>query len=995
MIRTLAWKEYREHQNVWIALAAATVFVLVGVTPLIAPNGVASAPHDRLVPLVFITLFLAVTYGLVCGGLMVAGERETKTLPFLDTLPAARIWLWTTKCLMGALFALAQGLLMAAVVKVVGLADVKSLPADWHWALPAVTLEAYAFGLFGSVFGQSVLTSIGWAAIPLSISWVAGAEMAWPPSQPLIMFRIVWATAMLAIAGQVFCVADFHRGLGTPAGTDEEKAPVSSRVGWGPEGRTLTSGTNSERTGRPRRRRQAIPSATSGWRVLVWLIWRQGRPQLVLLAVIGLLVGLLGKHTGFMNELVIWPLATLLVGVVCGIGVFTQEQEGEFYRFLGNQRLPPGCVWRVKVGVWLALVVAVAAVILLCGASRIGTVHALQGPQDTQRLWTAFVGSGVLLSCVPKDLFLLLWLLYGFSIGQFSALVWRKSAVALVVGFLMSVGVVAVWVPSLISGGLQWWQVLPVPALLLLATRRALWTWVGGGKPVPGLLACCTLAGLWMGGNLVYRVCEVPDLGAPFDVDTFTATLPKYEENIAGRLIRQAIEDLNSYEAQLNIPDGGFVPGAAGPDFIQQGGAPAPDQPAKPRNNAEFDFDYAIELNQVLEKGWPKAEGRLGPWLDRMFKGKWVPLLRGVAAAPLGVVDDPRRTSPDPTKTVLGCPRAAQLLVARALQLQNRGDHAAALDHLVWTLALSRNLRNKALEISCQSGRVVEYTALRGLDEWLDRLGPQPDLLRRALQELNQHEVQVPTLADSIKAEYLVLRDRLEDPARWVIPHAAHDSWTGLERELITMSWQTPWEKERATRLLNALCVSRLRQAQLLPSLETVGLGWNDMPGSGRMDAALLPDAWKQLLTESPLLLQLVPPAQPARPALEALSLCRVRGIRLKLALALYQVQEGRPAPSLGDLVPRYLMVLPVDPFSGESFRYRISAGETIQWYRTEGEPPETREAAPGEGVVWSVGPDGVDNGGTKHSDQYPFRNSPLRLVSGHDVIFLVPSWPE
>ena len=47
---------------------------------------------------------------------------------------------------------------------------------------------------------------------------------------------------------------------------------------------------------------------------------------------------------------------------------------------------------------------------------------------------------------------------------------------------------------------------------------------------------------------------------------------------------------------------------------------------------------------------------------------------------------------------------------------------------------------------------------------------------------------------------------------------------------------------------------------------------------------------------------------------------------RQAVALSLYQTEEGRPAPKLQDLVPKYLpRGLPTDPYSGQEYRYRIS----------------------------------------------------------------------
>ena len=48
MIGTLAWKEYREHQTVWAAMTALAVLLLVTLTQVWAPHGVAAAPAEKL-----------------------------------------------------------------------------------------------------------------------------------------------------------------------------------------------------------------------------------------------------------------------------------------------------------------------------------------------------------------------------------------------------------------------------------------------------------------------------------------------------------------------------------------------------------------------------------------------------------------------------------------------------------------------------------------------------------------------------------------------------------------------------------------------------------------------------------------------------------------------------------------------------------------------------------------------------------------------------------
>ena len=53
-------------------------------------------------------IVLSWTYGLICGAMLLAGERGVGTLPFLDALPGLRWRLWLAKCLAGLLLVFAK-----------------------------------------------------------------------------------------------------------------------------------------------------------------------------------------------------------------------------------------------------------------------------------------------------------------------------------------------------------------------------------------------------------------------------------------------------------------------------------------------------------------------------------------------------------------------------------------------------------------------------------------------------------------------------------------------------------------------------------------------------------------------------------------------------------------------------------------------------------------------------------------------------------------------
>jgi hypothetical protein len=109
------------------------------------------------------------------------------------------------------------------------------------------------------------------------------------------------------------------------------------------------------------------------------------------------------------------------------------------------------------------------------------------------------------------------------------------------------------------------------------------------------------------------------------------------------------------------------------------------------------------------------------------------------------------------------------------------------------------------------------------------------------------------------------------------------------------------------------------------------------------------------------------------------------RAARVRVALRLYQAEKGKPAERLDQLVPDYLDRVPTDPFTSGPPRYRLSKGEEIAWPGND-DPAATRKIAAGQGVIWSAGEDGQDNGGTR-SCQLGIR--PCR--QGEDVIYPVP----
>jgi hypothetical protein len=948
MMHTLAWKDLREQRPVWFAMALSALIIMGGLHAVLSPNELGGRGRglDVLLPVAAVVAF---TYGIVVGAMLLAGEREGRTLAFLDYLEGRRLRIWTTKVVTGALITFAFALVNAGCA--VALSPNIRESGPWFLIVLTSALGGFAWGLLGSALCRNVLTAAGVAAtlifavITLWIMLVHALTGLHDKMASALFWggAVALTAAALAASGVTFCRPDWQR---TPA--VREPARRSRRAG-------------------------AFPV-----RAVLWLTLQQGRTAVLVLTAASLLLGFIIPD----HALLLWPLATLLLGVSCGLAVFVGEQAGDGQRFLGDQRLPVGRIWYIKTLGWLGVALVLAALMLLTTLVQLGVIAFRGGGGwEAGQVLEHLVGPDWFVQDVLRHTglwtFLTLGLAYGFGFGQFFGLLTRKTAVAAVLAVLVGIAVAAAWMPSLLGGGVYVWQVLVVPVLLLAGIRPVLWAWSSGRihslRPLIVLTGSAVLALLWMAGTFWFRAVSVPDVGEPFDVRAFAASLPTPENNEAGALIRQAAQALDQHEKEVNE------------EFkAEYGSIPRLPQAKESR----------MLMDDILLKGWTKDTSALGPWLDRMFQGQWAKDFQKAADLPLGMVVNLRIPLSSGDATVGSCAEAADLFTARALQLLAQGKRKQALEHIKVVLALSRQLCNKANFWNYQTGLHAQTVALSALERWLDDLGKQPALLRSALDEVNQHAAQQPPLADCIKAQYFVAENERESFAMFMNRRRGEPA--APEARLLVLASKVPWEEERETRLLQLLGTNALRLAQTpLWSPPNTPL-WQlttllALRRWGNSDFRDCPSAvqWAYMRGLDPNRVQELRQA-------DALSLCQLRGTQLIVALALYELDKGHPAVTLDALVPQYLQVLPLDPYSGQHYHYRISKGETIEREHPSGpeaQPVETLKVPSGQGVVWSVGPAQRDNGGTRDGSRIFTNSGPWPSGYGLNWVFLVPRW--
>jgi hypothetical protein len=968
VIATVAWKEYREHRTVWFFMAVVAVALIVVVTQVYPAINVGTRPSDTAAYLIVAAIGSVLTYGIVCGAMLLAGERELVTLPFLDALTGQRLPVWFAKLLPGGFFCTLQGLFVGVVAAVAyqpGEAGGTSMLgseghtlAGWQFVfvLPAIALDAFVWGLLASALCQSVLTAAGLAAMFWLLGWLFLVPcMAFENPFLPAAGRIVLDVVMLSLSAMAFCQTE----------TTEREAPAPLV---------------------PRRVR--VARAPSSWTVLIWLPLRQGWGLILILTAVALLFGLFLPAAGVLY----WVSFTLLVGVLCGTQVFGGEQSEGSGRFLGNQRFPLGKVWAVKTGCWWAAALVVTLAFLLAGLFSLYAIRPHEGSGQRH----LFAGSSIL-SEDNWTILVPLGLVYGFTIGQFYALLWRKSIVAVVLALAIAPAFALVWLPSLVFGGLHGWQVFVPPIVLLAATRLVMWAWSSTGlavrRPIVTLASCGLLSLLWIAGALCYRILEVPNVGQSFDLNAFEQSIPTSEKSLAGVRMKRAGDMLKRRVDEHPLPAQFVIP---------------------PQNRVpDWTSFLAERLSRILKEGWPGQDPSLDRWLNDVFvrapqEESWAQLYAEAAAMPLGSVEDPRSGSlPGDLTTARRAMEAGTFLEARALQLQGRQRDAQALDQVALMLGLSRQLRNYALTRSYDYGRQLEAKALDALDRWLaDRRSPEH--LRRALTILHEHEELIPPISLSIQAEHLHMSRALESGS--LFQSAGPPGELSAEAEMAPLLWFAPWERQRQARMLNGLTEASLRVAELDPQtaaalLDTWSPDSDSWPQRLALDRglALLNPAdarssttrWARLLLTSQVsgMFHVETLEQRVR---DGLAECRLRAAGLKTALLLYQQDHaGNPAPDLETLVTEKILVaVPLDPFDGLPFRYRQSDGKDVNWgdRADQGNNPALQPFP--SAVLWSVGPDGIDHGG--RTNGYGQKtNAKDWEAHRFDVIHSVPQWPK
>ncbi|MEN6451553.1 MAG: hypothetical protein ABFC96_13760 [Thermoguttaceae bacterium] len=908
----LVWKEYRLQRGLWIAMAVLTA-AIAGLAFKLAAFGHDANAMDQAAKIFVASLALPAFYLLGSGAMLFASERESRTYEFQRGLPVSARRLFCAKIV----FSLGSAALMFALLLLPAMwldPRVPTNPIDPHASIVMHLLLAVCFGLemflwalfFSLVCGRVIIAAVFGVAAASATAELYGNLYNVLQGKLATLPVIVVITLLVAIA-------DVRLGLGW----FHEKRPWRPLFGR----RKLAARTESAAIER------ACPGDRPGGAVilvrLVWQHWRQSaRTMLAIsslaipLAAMGYWIyrgGLAGR--GLDNGL-FCVMATVFflpaIAPLLGACAFSGDQTGCGFRFLAVHGVSPRCVWLSRLLLPLTFSFAIAPVLSFV-------------------LWALFARSpdSELQTLTFADVFphVLGYMFLGFSAGQFIAIIFRSSLLAGLFSLLLTAPLTA-WCALMIYLGVGWWwSALPIPLALLLATRLRVADWlIERNSPRawrrPAFAILIPTAALLTAVPL-YRAYEFPRVDPGFSLEEFCRPLTP-EERATLDLYRQA-------SAKLVGPQVGV------------------DENEQQRSDGEKPGD---QRQPIALDAWTKA------FVDT----NQVALSLALKASRQESVHDDSN-APGSVSDVHAW-ELYRLLINSATKLEEEGKLDTALEHYLATIRFCSYLRRLDSPFGTAADP-LERAVYDRLRWWAVRPQQTPERLLTATRQLEQLVSDMPPGTNWIKREYTRVRRFVAgdlvaiEGSEYGVSGPANESAAPL-----TAFWLwLPWERTRAVRLLNLLTRRQLEELSEAESDARAGRRIAQAETGLENEPSLEPPyVLQRAVTLPPLqydpdFFSLLRGTSGAAGSYAAIETCR-RAMILTLALEAWKLRHGSLPNSLNELVGSCLKRLPIDPYSGEPFRYVRGGLKTPLRWRSPGEMAFREETtAPNTPFLWSTGP--------------------------------------
>lgn len=299
--------------------------------------------------------------------------------------------------------------------------------------------------------------------------------------------------------------------------------------------------------------------------------------------------------------------------------------------------------------------------------------------------------------------------------------------------------------------------------------------------------------------------------------------------------------------------------------------------------------------------------------------------------------------------------RLAQLARIQGLICEEAGDVDAAWKWHRANLQCARHAETPKIDICRLVGMAVRSHASYGIVHWSESSLVTTDNLRSARQEVRTETARRTARSQCSKGEYLLSRNTLnrKDAPNHLLPawnkgFAADPAWLPLKRLGLWFAGQPEVTLRLQRQLLinnrDSIDLPRSQRPAAVPCTSAVVLESAKTRIRGQLDPQTLATA----LNRSPWRLDEYTSSVSAPVVDEAIRRenARLFAVEVVLACQEYQRDHAEFPAALEDLIPTYLEEIPFDPMLATAV------------------PMQYRRDVDGNGVVWSVGQDGLDDHG-------------------------------
>lgn len=515
------WKEYRQMRSFWLSLLVVAVVLQLIFFAMTPEN---QHPQD---PISAIAVCFAALYALGCGATMFAMEHDNGTYDFLRALPTNGLSTFLSKVtftLISAPLLFAATFGCAAFLS--SLRDL-TMEAQWViasiWCLGALTLFAWAT-LFSLLMRHVVPAALlggfaGCVTIPLVMwaAWALRAPFNTRETGTDVAVILSLVIAAVAIANVWLGTRWFREAVTRSKADDMARRRDEFAKSYGAY------------------ELETVASKGTAFAHLLWLQWLQSRGMILVLTglviwfglalvTLGVLVMVDSGHLrNFRVPVSMFVAFGVLAGAavlpVAGASVFAGDQKQSQFRFLADHGLSPKTVWWSRHPVWIGAIVVWLAMLLIPAVLLFASWTRFQGPAPGLQnptfmaLWLAFPA----LLCVPL----------AYCFGQLCSMLFRSGILAItfsIIGSYMlawwAFGMSILHVPLI-------WSVVPIPVILLVATRVRTRGWLTENNTfrswLPVVLILVVPGAAILSGVCLYRVYSIPWVEPGFNVAAFTA----------------------------------------------------------------------------------------------------------------------------------------------------------------------------------------------------------------------------------------------------------------------------------------------------------------------------------------------------------------------------------------------------------------------------------------------------------------------------------------